>query len=139
MLAQLCGVGSRVLARALPAYVVDGAAEDAVARGRWRAAQTVAGPAVFGCRSCAARRTGRAVSSVVYRPRWRRVCVRRGKWMLDADADPAWEQLELGAVSEVVQAQYRWAGVRRRAGRDPDVVFDMAHAVVCRWWDQAPG
>nr|WP_306339742.1 TniQ family protein [Streptomyces sp. AS13] len=142
VLAELCGVDSRVLAWALPAYMVDGPAEDAVARGRWRAAQTVAGQAVFGCRSCAARRTGQAVSSVVYRPRWRRVCVRHGKWLLDADADPVWERLELGGVSEVVRAQYRWAGVRRRAvraGRDPDVVFDMAHAVVCRWWDQAPG
>ncbi|MGW4359565.1 hypothetical protein ACWEKU_12520 [Streptomyces californicus] len=28
--------------------------------------------AVFRCRSCAARRTGQAVSSVVYRPRWQR-------------------------------------------------------------------
>ncbi|MFE2944907.1 hypothetical protein ACFXKG_38610 [Streptomyces sp. NPDC059255] len=117
VLAELCGVESRVLARALPAYVVAGVAEDAVARGRWRAAQTVAGPAVFGCRSCAALRTGQAVSSVLYRPRWQQVRVRHGKWLLDADADPAWEHLDLGLVSEVVQTQYRWAGVRRRAPR----------------------
>ncbi|MGW5068334.1 hypothetical protein ACWEQJ_19820 [Streptomyces cyaneofuscatus] len=52
VLAQLCGVESR----GLPAYVVDGVAEDAVARGRWRAAQTAAGPAVFGYR--APHRTG---------------------------------------------------------------------------------
>jgi hypothetical protein len=51
VLAQLLGVESRVLARALPAYVIDGVAQDAVARGQWRVAQTAAGPAVFGCRS----------------------------------------------------------------------------------------
>ncbi|WP_050493449.1 hypothetical protein [Streptomyces sp. NRRL B-1381] len=96
LLAQLCGVQARVLARALPAYMVDGVAQDAVARGRWRAAQRVAGPAVFGCRSCVARR-----------PRWQRVWVRHGKWLLDADADSVWEYLDLGRLSEVVQAQYR--------------------------------
>ncbi|XQE77550.1 hypothetical protein ACN24L_38085 [Streptomyces microflavus] len=75
VLAELCGVASRVLARALPAYVVAGVAEDAVARGRWR--RRSRGRRCSGA-SCAARRTGQAV------------CVRHGKWLLDADADPTW-------------------------------------------------
>nr|WSW64719.1 TniQ family protein [Streptomyces sp. NBC_00995]WSW71234.1 TniQ family protein [Streptomyces sp. NBC_00995] len=144
VLAELCRVDPQVLARALPAYVVAGPVKDSgngpVARGRWRAAQTVAGPAVFGCRSCSARRTGRAVRSVLYRPRWQRVCVRHGRWALDADADQPLEYLDLRGVAEVVAAQRRWRVVARRARRagvEPGQAFSVAHAVVARWWDQA--
>ncbi|MFF3467606.1 TniQ family protein [Streptomyces sp. NPDC002619] len=91
VLAELCGVEPQVLARALPAFTVQDAEistgrEAAVAQARWRAAVAVAGPAAFGCRLCTARRTGQALRAVRYLPRWRRVCVRHGRWLLDADA-----------------------------------------------------
>lgn len=145
VLAELCGVQAVVLARALPAFTVDDpkigtGREAAVAQARWRAAGAVAGPAAFGCRLCTARRTGAAVRAVRYLPRWRRVCVRHGRWLLDADADQPLEHLDLRGVPEVAAAQRRWAGVARRAGRagaDGAEVFALAHAVVARWWEEA--
>ncbi|OKJ68838.1 DNA-binding protein [Streptomyces sp. TSRI0107] len=145
MLAELCGVQPAVLARALPAFTVDDpkistGREAAAAQARWRAASAVAGPAAFACRLCTARRTGEAARAVRYLPRWQRVCLRHGRWLLDADADQPLEHLSLHGVPEVAGAQRRWAGVARRAVRaaaEPCQVFALAHAVVARWWDEA--
>ncbi len=145
VLAGLCGVTPAVLSRALPAFTVEDPTistgrEAAVAQARWRAAGTVAGDAAFGCRSCTARRTGQAVRAVRYQPRWRRVCARHGRWLLDADADQPLEHLELRWLPEVAAAQRRWAGVAHRAvraGAEPAQVFALAHAVVARWWKEA--
>ncbi|AQW56242.1 DNA-binding protein [Streptomyces hygroscopicus] len=146
VLAELCGVEPQVLARALPTFTVDepkisSGREAAVAQVRWRAAGAVAGPAAFACRLCTAGRTGQAVR---YAPRWGRVCVRHGRWLLDADADQPLEHLDVRGVVEVVAAQRRWPGVARRAvrravrsGVEPEAVFAVAHAVVARWWEQA--
>nr|WP_303708598.1 hypothetical protein [Kutzneria buriramensis]WKX05965.1 hypothetical protein Q4V64_00025 [Kutzneria buriramensis] len=122
VLAELCGVEPAVLARALPAFTVDDpkistGREAALAQARWRAAGTVAGEAAFGCRLCTARRTGQALRAVRYLPRWQRVCVRHGRWLLDADADQPLEHLNLRGVPEVVVvAQRQWTGVARRCG-----------------------
>ncbi|MEU2058588.1 hypothetical protein [Streptomyces bungoensis] len=139
LLAGMCGVEEAVLAQALPSW----AAEDAKLRaeagdpvGLWRIAGAVAGPVAFGCRLCTARRTGAAVRVVRYAPRWERVCVRHGRWLLDADANQPLEHLDLRGVPEVA-AQRRWAGVARRAGAEPERVFALARAVVARWWEQA--
>ncbi|WP_199837809.1 TniQ family protein [Streptomyces sp. NRRL S-1521] len=145
VLAELCGVSPRVLARALPAFTVDeskisGGREAALAQVRWRSAGAVAGEAAFACRSCTARRTGQAQRAVRYVPRWQRVCVRHGRWLLDADAAQPLEHLDLSAVPEVAAAQRRWSGVARRAVRSaaqPGQVFALAHAVVARWWEEA--
>ncbi|WP_308268684.1 DNA-binding protein [Yinghuangia soli] len=96
----------------------------------------------FGCRLCAARRTGAAVRVVGYARGWERVCGRHGRWRLDADADQEMEHLDLRGLPEVVRAQRRWAGVARRAvraGVESGAVFGLARAVVCRWWDAALG
>ncbi|MFD5576279.1 DNA-binding protein [Streptomyces pseudogriseolus] len=145
VLAELCGMGPEVLARALPGFTVDDprigtGREAAVAQARWRAAGAVVGPAAFGCRLCTARRTGQTVRAVRYLPRWQRVCVRHGRWLLDADADQPLEHLDLRGVPEVAAAQRRWAGVARRAiraGVVPEQAFTVAYAVVARWWDEA--
>ncbi len=134
-----------VLSRALPAFAVDDSqisagAAATVARARWRAAGALVGPAAFACRLCTARRTGEAVRAVRYVPRWRRVCVRHGRWLLDADAEVPVEHLDLRCLPEVAAAQRRWPGVARcavRAGVEPEQVFAVAHAVVARWWEQA--
>src|SRR5690606_35488146 len=145
VLAELCGVEPAVLARALPAFTVDDpkistGREAALAQVRWRAAGAVAGEAAFACRLCTARRTGQAQRAVRYLPRWQRVCVRHGRWLLDADADQPLEHLDLHGVPEVVAAQRRWTGVARRAGRagaEGAEVFALAHAVLARWWEEA--
>ncbi|WP_280905818.1 DNA-binding protein [Streptomyces sp. SAI-117] len=143
VLASLCGVEQEVLARALPSW---GRRDSKLLEWHqtpaavWRRAGAVAGPVAFGCRLCTARRTGMVVRAVRYVPRRERVCARHGRWLLDADADQPLEYLELRAVPEVALAQRRWAGVARRAvraGADPWQVFVLAHAVVCRWWEQA--
>ncbi|MFD5309009.1 hypothetical protein [Streptomyces ardesiacus] len=147
VLAELCGVDPDVLARALPAFTVEDAkagsgGDAALAQARWRAAGAVVGPAAFGCRLCTARRTGEAVRAVRYVPRWRRVCVRHARWLLDADADLPLEHLDLRGVPGVVAAQRRWSGVARRAvraGVEPERVFALSHAVVARWWERAYG
>ncbi|WP_406277240.1 hypothetical protein [Embleya sp. NBC_00896] len=148
-LARLCRVEEGVLARALPSW---GREEDEVAgwgtagmpQGMWRVGGAVVGPVAFGCRLCAARRTGGPVRVVRYAARWERVCVRHARWSLDADADGVPEHLDLREVPEVVEAQRWWAGVVRRAvrravraGVDPGEVFGVAWAVVCRWWESA--
>jgi hypothetical protein len=144
LLSALCGVGHELLARALPSWGEEDAklpdGEDAAPAAAWRIGGAVAGPVAFGCRLCAARRTGMAVQVVRYAPLWSRVCVRHGRWLLDADADQPLEHLDLRGVPEVVAAQRRWAGVARRAvraGAEPERVFALAYAVVARWWEQA--
>jgi hypothetical protein len=145
VLAELCRVEPKVLARALPAFTIDDpkistGREAGVAQARWLAAGTVAGPAAFGCRLCTARRTGQALRAVRYLPRWQRVCLRHGRWLLDADADQPLEHLDVRGPAEVVAAQRRWPGVARRAVRAgvvPEQAFTLAHAVVARWWEQA--
>ncbi|MEV7840029.1 DNA-binding protein, partial [Streptomyces albidoflavus] len=94
----------------------------------------------FGCRLCTARRTGTAGRAVLYAPRWNRVCVQHGRWLLDADADQPHEHLDVRSLPEVVAAQRRWVGMARRAvraGAEPERVFALAYAVVARWWEQA--
>lgn len=144
VLAAVCGVEEYVLARALPSWGQEdaklSAGKDGVPAAAWRIGGAVAGPAAFGCRLCVARRTGTAVRVVRYAPRWERVCVRHGRWLLDADADQVLEHLDLRSLPEVVAAQRRWAKVARRAvraGAQPERVFALAHAVVARWWEQA--
>lgn len=145
VLSVLCGVGQEVLVRALPSWARD---EEALAgpdlsgspRGLWRVGGAVAGPVAFGCRWCAARRTGAPVRVIRYAARWDRVCVRHGRWGLDADADQPLEHLDVRALPEVTAARRRWADVARRAvraGAEPGEVFGLAHAVVARWWDLA--
>jgi hypothetical protein len=145
LLAGLCGVEEDVLARALPSWGQEdaklSAGRNGVPAAAWRTGGAVAGPVAFGCRLCAARRTGTAVRVVRYAPRWERVCVRHGRWLLDADADQPLEHLDVRDLPEVAAAQRRWAGVARRAARtgaEPERVFALAHAVVARWWEQAP-
>ncbi|MGW1437613.1 DNA-binding protein [Streptomyces griseus] len=144
LLAGLCGVEEGVLERALPSWGRGDARLPAADAGEpvaaWRIGGAVAGPVVFGCRLCTARRTGAAGRAVLYAPRWDRVCVRHGRWLLDADADQPHEYLDVRRLPEVVAAQRRWVGVARRAvraGAEPDRVFALAQAVVARWWEQA--
>ncbi|MFC9537136.1 DNA-binding protein [Streptomyces sp. NPDC056975] len=144
LLAGLCGVKEDMLARALPSWAREDAElaseENGVPAAAWRIGGAVAGPVAFGCRLCAARRTGTVVRVVRYAPLWSRVCVRHGRWLLDADADQPLEHLDMRHLPEVAAAQRRWAGVARRAvrsGTAPERVFALAHAVVARWWEQA--
>ncbi|WP_217235549.1 DNA-binding protein [Streptomyces sp. AC555_RSS877] len=144
LLAGLCGVEEDVLARALPSWGQEdsklSAGKHGVPAAAWRIGGAVAGPVAFGCRLCAARRTGTAVRVVRYAPRWERVCVLHGRWLLDADADQSLEYLDVRCVPEVTAAQQRWARVGRRAvraGAELERVFALAHAVVARWWEQA--
>ncbi|MGW0469192.1 DNA-binding protein [Streptomyces sp. NPDC003027] len=143
LLAGLCGVEEGVLARALPSWGQEDAKLPAEAGGVpaavWRIG-AVAGPVAFGCRLCTARRTGTAMRVMRYAPRWEQVCVRHGRWLLDADADQPHEYLDVQRLPEVVAAQRRWIGVGRRAARagaEPERVFALAYAVVARWWAQA--
>lgn len=144
LLAGLCGVEEDVLARALPSWGQEdaklSAGKNGVPAAAWRTGGAVAGPVAFGCRPCAARRTGTAMRVVRYAPRSERVCVRHGRWLLDADADQPLEHLDVRGVPEVAAAQWRWTGVARRAARagaEPERVFALAHAIVARWWEQA--
>ncbi|MGV9551790.1 DNA-binding protein [Streptomyces ardesiacus] len=146
VLARLCGVEQDVLARALPSWGREDAklpaGQDAVPAAAWRIGGALAGPVAFGCQLCTARRTGTAVRMVRYAPLWSRVCVRHGRWQLDADADQPLEYLDVRHLPEVTAAQRRWAGVARRAvraGAEPERVFALAQAVVARWWEQAFG
>ncbi|MER7707721.1 DNA-binding protein [Kitasatospora sp. NPDC097605] len=145
VLADLCGVGEEVLGRALPAWGLDDERLTARAGGNgpqaaWRVGGAVAGPVAFGCRLCAARRTGTPVRAMRYAQRWERVCVRHRRWLLDADADQPLEFLDVSGLPEMAAAQRRWVRVARRAvraGVGPGEVFGVAWAVVCRWWDLA--
>ncbi|MEU8894197.1 hypothetical protein [Streptomyces sp. NPDC048442] len=143
----LVGLGSATegaLERALPSWGREdpklGAQQDVVERALWRVGGAVVGAVAFGCRLCTARRTGGPVRVVRYAARWERVCVRHGRWALDADADQPLECLDVRGVPEVGVAHLRWRGVERRAvraGVDPGEVFGLAYAVVARWWQEA--
>ncbi|NJP80870.1 DNA-binding protein [Streptomyces sp. AA8] len=145
LLADMCGVGPDILARALPSWGQEDAklpaGKDALLpAAAWRIGGAVLGPVAFGCRLCTARRTGTAVRVVRYAPLWSRVCVRHGRWLLEADADQPHEYLDVRHLPEVAAAQRRWTGVVRRAvraGAEPERVFALAYAVVARWWEQA--
>ncbi|MGW6654358.1 DNA-binding protein [Streptomyces sp. CB02130] len=146
LLASLCGIGEDVAARALPSWGKQDAklpaGKDKVPAAVWRTGGVVVGPVAFGCGLCTAQRTGTAVRAVRYVPRWERVCVRHGRWLLDADADQPREYLDVRRLPEVVAAQRRWASVGRRAvraGAEPARVFALARAVVARWWEGAYG
>ncbi|MFF7585871.1 DNA-binding protein [Kitasatospora purpeofusca] len=148
LLVELCGVSEDVLQRALPAWglsdekLTDSGVGGGERAAVWRVGAAVVGPVAFGCRSCTTRRAGAPVRVVRYAQRWERVCVRHGRWLLDADADQALESLDLRGLPEIARAQRRWAGVARRAvraGVGPGEVFGVAWAVVSRWWDQALG
>ncbi len=147
LLADVCGVAPGVLARALPSWEQEDArllaGKDAAGpAAAWRAGGALVGPVAFGCRLCTARRTGASTAVVRYAPRWERVCVRHGRWLLDADAGQPLEHLDVRALPEVAASQWRWAGVARRAvraGVGPERVFALSHAVVARWWEQAYG
>ncbi|MGW2514100.1 DNA-binding protein [Streptomyces scopuliridis] len=144
LLTQLCGVEEDVLSRVLPSWAREDAKlpaeKDGVLAAAWRIGGAVAGPVAFGCRLCTAGRTGTVVRVVRYAPRWDRVCVRHGRWLLDADADQPYEYLAVRHLPEVTAARRQWAGVARRAvraGARPERVFALAYAVVARWWEQA--
>ncbi|MGW4545097.1 DNA-binding protein [Streptomyces violaceorubidus] len=148
LLAQLCGVDEHVLARALPSWNLEDARlpaeQDEAPAAVWRIGGAVAGPVAYGCRLCTVRRTGADLPVVRYMPLWFRVCIRHGRWLLDAEADQPFEYLDVRNLPEVAAAQRRWAGVARRAvragaGAGPEQVFALAGAVVSRWWDQALG
>ncbi|RZE14662.1 DNA-binding protein, partial [Streptomyces albidoflavus] len=143
-LAGLCGVEEGVLGRALPSWGREDARLPTADVGEpvaaWRTGGAVAGPVAFGCRLCTARRTGTAGRAVLYAPRWNRVCVQHGRWLLDADADQPHEHLDVRSLPEVVAAQRRWVGMARRAvraGAEPERVVALAYAVVARWWEPA--
>jgi hypothetical protein len=145
LLAQVGGAGPVSLARALPSWTGGPSdfgerAGDRQPLARWRVASAVGVRVAFGCRLCTARRTGQADAVVRYAPRWARLCGRHQRWGLDADAGCGLEHLDLRGVPEVVAARRRWDGVARRAFRaraEPQRVWGVAYAVVCRWWDQA--
>ncbi|MGW2668149.1 DNA-binding protein [Streptomyces sp. NPDC001272] len=147
LLAGLCRVDEETLGQALPSWKhgeeqFTGEQRAGAVGALWRVGGTVVGPVAFGCRLCAARRSGQAVRVVRYAERWQRVCERHHRWQLDADVDHGLENLDLCESPEVAQAQRRWTGVERRARRagvEPAEVFGLARAVVCRWWEQALG
>lgn len=145
VLEGLSGASGETLRRALPSWDNEenglcGPDATGTALALWRVGGAVVRPVAFGCRLCAARRTGLAVRVVRYAERWERACGRHGRWLLDADADQPLENLDLRETPEVVASQRRWAVVRRRARRvgvEPGEVFDLARAVVCRWWEHS--
>ncbi|GAA2470187.1 hypothetical protein GCM10010388_73500 [Streptomyces mauvecolor] len=145
MLAQLSGAEGGSLARALPTWplaVFEDRTDGERPLLRWQTGAAALGPVAFGCRLCTARRTGAEVRVMRYAQRWERVCVRHGRWALDADADQPLEHLDLRGTPEAAAAQRRWLGVARhaaRAGTDPGEVFGLAYAVVARWWEAAYG
>ncbi|RZB19618.1 hypothetical protein StrepF001_12905 [Streptomyces sp. F001] len=142
--AAWAGVPAMHLARALPSWTAGPASfgERAVAdRGwaRWRVGAQAWGPVSFGCRLCAARRSGRMERVWRYGQRWDRVCARHGRWLLDVGDGHDLEYLDVGGCREVAAAQARWLRVARRAvctGAEPGSVFAVARAVVCGWWQQ---
>jgi hypothetical protein len=144
LLAVLCGVGEDVLARALPSWGQEdsklSAGKNGVPAAAWRTGGAVAGPVAFGYRLCAARRAGTAVRVVRYAPRWERVCLRHGRWLLDADADQPLEHLDMRQLPEVTAAQRRWGGWRGgRCGPGPSRSGCSRWRMRWwpRWWEQA--
>ncbi|WP_143674577.1 MULTISPECIES: Helicase associated domain protein [Streptomyces] len=142
-LAGWCGVPAEYLAQALPSW---GAGREALAgRGgdgqgwaRWRRGAAEWGPVVFGCSLCAASRGAGRGRVWVYRPRWRRLCVRHGRWLLDVGEGHPLRFVDVaGLTVELGRALRRWGRVARAGaagGADPGEVFALARAVVCEWW-----
>ncbi|MFH8349669.1 helicase associated domain-containing protein [Streptomyces sp. NPDC018045] len=132
------------LARALPSWTAGPASLGERARAdrgwaRWRVGAQAWGPVSFGCRLCAARRSGRSQRVWRYGQRWNRVCSRHGRWLLDVGDGHDLEYLDVGGCQELAAAQARWPRVARRAvstGAEPGAVFAVARAVVCGWWQQ---
>ncbi|MGW8954735.1 Helicase associated domain protein [Streptomyces sp. NPDC055709] len=94
----------------------------------------------FGCRLCAARRGGSGGRGWVYRPQWRRLCARHGRWLLDVGEGHSLEFIDAAVLAEELgRAQRRWGRVARAAkaaGSAPREVFALARAVVCGWWER---
>ncbi|MEU3855292.1 transposase [Streptomyces sp. NPDC029554] len=149
-LAGWCRVPVGHLAWALPSFAAGGGAlagygRDGQGWARWRTGPNQWGPVVFGCRLCVARRGDAAGAGPVwvYRARWRRLCVRHGRWLLDVGEGHPLKELDVGAMATVLgRAQRRWAYLARRSlgaggvGGAPGEVFTLARAVVCFWWEQ---
>jgi hypothetical protein len=146
-LAGWCRVPAAHLARALPSWVAGPdalahRAQDGAGWARWRVAGSAWGPVVFGCRLCAARRSGGAAQRPVwvYRAPWRRLCARHGRWLLEVGEGHPREFTDVaGLAGELERAQRRWAGAERAAqaaGAAPGEVFALARAVVCGWWQR---
>ncbi|MFG2638086.1 Helicase associated domain protein [Streptomyces sp. NPDC048362] len=144
-LAAWCRVPAAHLARALPSLTAGPdalahRAQDGAGWARWRVAGTW-GPVVFGCRLCAAGRSGDGQRPVwVYRAPWRRLCARHGRWLLEVgEGHPREFTGVAGLAGELGRAQHRWAGAERAAqaaGVAPGEVFALARAVVCGWWQR---
>ncbi|MFJ2607944.1 helicase associated domain-containing protein [Streptomyces sp. NPDC087425] len=142
-LAGWCRVPTGHLARALPSWTAGptelaGRADGGRGWARWRAGASQWGQVVFGCRLCAARRGGGGEPVWSYRPPWRRLCARHGRWLLEVGEGHPVEFVDAGdLVRELIRAQRRWGRVERSGqafGAAPCEVFGFARAVVCGWW-----
>ncbi|WP_329374421.1 transposase [Streptomyces sp. NBC_01483] len=147
-LAGWCRVPAGHLARALPSWTagpdaLTGRGGNGAGWARWRTGGSAWGPVVFGCRLCAARRGAGGGRVWVYRPPWRRLCARHGRWLLQVGEGHPWEFTHVaGLGQELGRAQRRWtrvvraAGAAGAAGAAPGEVFALARAVVCGWWQR---
>ncbi|MGW5285000.1 transposase [Streptomyces collinus] len=76
----------------------------------------------------------------MYGPRWKRLCARHGRWLLEVGDGHPLEFLDIGALAqELGRARRRWwrlAEAVAAAGAEPGEVFALARAVVCGWWEQ---
>ncbi|WP_333746294.1 hypothetical protein [Streptomyces sp. IBSBF 2950] len=142
-LAGWSGVPAGHLARALPSWAAGPEALAGRSGGgwaQWRMGALEWGPVVFGCSLCAARRAGGGERVWGYGPQWRRLCVRHGRWLLEAGEGQVPECVEVaGLAGELGRARRRWGRVARStagAGAPPREVFALARAVVCGWWEQ---
>ncbi|MFI9771669.1 DNA-binding protein [Streptomyces sp. NPDC052415] len=146
-LAGWCGVPGGHLAWALPSWsagpkALAGRGGGGLGWARWRVGSSQWGPVVSGCRLCAVRRGAGAGRVWVYRARWRRLCVRHGRWLLDAGEGHPWKFADVGGLARELEAAQRRFGrlVRAEADAGGDVVggevFALARAVVCGWWER---
>ncbi|MGY5060005.1 Helicase associated domain protein [Streptomyces sp. 900105755] len=144
-LADWCRVPTGHLARALPSWSAGPAALAGLGGAgqglaRWRVGASEWGPVVWSCRLCAARRGSGGERAWVYRPRWRRLCGRHGRWLLEAGEGHPVEFVGVGdLVKELVRARRRWErveGTGQVAGAEAGEVFEFARAVVCGWWER---
>lgn len=142
-LAGWCRVPAEHLARALPSWaagpaVLASSSGDGQGWARWRAGASEWGPVVFGCRLCAARRRSGGGRVWAYRRRWRRLCVRHGRWLLDVGEGHPVEFVDAGDWGvELARAQRHWHRVAQAGatvGAAQREVFGLARAVVCGWW-----
>ena len=142
-LAGWCRVPAGHLARALPSWaagpaVLASSSGDRQGWARWRAGASEWGPVVIGCRLCAARRGTGGGRVWAYRRRWRRLCVRHGRWLLDVGEGHPVEFVDAGDWGvELARAQRHWDRVAQAGaavGAAQREVFGLARAVVCGWW-----